>query len=85
MRNPVPKTPNLLNRMLIGRRENDDKNNASSKLGLVLIGNSGVVIALHHDGVLRHHDDWRVCTLNDSASNLGGAEKCIDMNDNACS
>ena len=37
---------------------------------LVLIAGSDEVVALHPDEVQRHHGEWRVCPLDDPASNL---------------
>ena len=42
---------------------------------LGLIGGSDEVIALHPDGVQRHHGEWRVSPLDDPESNLR-VEKC---------
>ena len=49
--NPVPKSTNLLNRILVGRRENDDNQQRLQQARFLgLIRGSGVVIALHPDG-----------------------------------
>ena len=37
---------------------------------LGLIGSSDEVIALHPDGVQRHHDEWRVSPLDDPEPHL---------------
>ena len=62
--NPAPRSTSLLNRILVGRRDDDDKQprfQTAWFLGL---------IALHPDGVQRHHGEWRVSPLDDLESNL---------------
>ena len=69
--NPAPRPTSLLNRILVGGRDDDDKQprfQAACFLGL--IAGSDEVIALHPDGVQRHHGEWRVSPLDDSESNL---------------
>ena len=69
--NPAPRTTSLLNRILVGRRVGDDKQSRfQTDWFLGLIAGSEEVIALHPDGVQRHHDEWRVRPLDDPVSNL---------------
>ena len=57
---------------VVGRRNDDEQTNHDfSKLGFsVLIAGSDEVIALHPDGVQRHHGERRVSPLDDPESNL---------------
>ena len=69
--NPAPRSTSLLNRILVGRRDDDDKQprfQTASFLGL--IAGSDEVTALHPGGVQRHHDEWRVSPLDDPEPNL---------------
>ena len=69
--NPAPRSTSLLNRILVGRRDGDDKQPRVQRAWfLCLIPGSGEVIALHPDGVQRHHGEWRVSPLDDPESNL---------------
>ena len=69
--NPVPRSTSLLNRILVGRRDDDDKQpRFQTAWFLGLISGSDEVIALHPDGVQRHHGEWRVSPLDDPESNL---------------
>ena len=69
--NPAPRSTSLLNRILVGRRDDDDKQpRFQTAWFLGLIGASDEVIALHSDGVQRHHGEWRVRPLDDPESNL---------------
>ena len=61
----------MLNRIPVGRRDDDDKQPCSQQAWLLgLIGGSGEGIALHPDAVQRHHGEWRVSPLDDLESNL---------------
>ena len=61
----------FLNRILVGRREDDDKQPRFQQAWFLgLIGGSDEVIALHPDGVQRHHGEWRVSPLDDPELNL---------------
>ena len=54
--NPAPRSTSLLNRILVGRRDDDDKQpRFPTAWFLVLVAGSDEVIALHPDGVQRHH------------------------------
>ena len=54
--NPAARSMSLLNRVLVGRRDDDDKQPRFQQAWfLSLIGGSGEVIALHPDGVQSHH------------------------------
>ena len=63
--NPAPRSTSLLNRILVGGRDDDDK-----AWFLGLIAGSDEVIALHPDGVQRHRGEWRVSPLDGPESNL---------------
>ena len=57
--NPAPISTSLLNRILVGRRDDDDKQpRFQTAWCLGLIAGSDEVIALHPDGVQRHHSEW---------------------------
>ena len=61
----------FLNRILVGRRDGDDKQPRFQHAWFLgLIGGSDEVIALHPDGVQRHHGEWRVSPLDDPELNL---------------
>ena len=65
--NPAPRST----RILVGRRDDDDKQPRSQQAWFLgLVAGSEEVIALHPDGVQRHHGDWRVSPLDDPESNL---------------
>ena len=69
--NPTRRSTSLLNRLLIGRRDDDDKQpRFQTAWFLGLIAGSDEVIAMHPDGVQRHHDEWLVSPLDDLESNL---------------
>ena len=69
--NPAPRSTSLLNRILVGRRDDDDKQPRFQTAPLLgLIAGSDEVIALHPDGVQRHHGEWPVSPLDDPESNL---------------
>ena len=56
--NPAPRTTSLLNRILNGRRNDDDKQpRLQTARFLCLIAGSYEVIALHPDGLHRHHGE----------------------------
>ena len=65
--NPAPRPTSRLNRILVGRRDDDDKQPRFQQAWFLgLIGGSDEVIALHPDGMQRHHGD----PLDDPESNL---------------
>ena len=66
--NLAPSPTALFNRILVGRRDDDDKQPRFQTVGLT--AGSNEVIALHPDGVQRHHGEWRVSPLDDPESNL---------------
>ena len=69
--NPAPRSTSLFNRVLVGPRDDDDKQpRFQTAWFLGLIASSDEVIALHPDGVQRHHGEWRVSPLDDPESNL---------------
>ena len=43
-----------------------------------------MVIALHLDGVQRHHDEWRVSPLDDPESNLRELKNCVGVDGGVC-
>ena len=58
---PAPRSTSLLNRILVGRRGDDDSQpRFQTAWFLGLIAGSDEVIDLHPDGVRRHHGEWRV-------------------------
>ena len=64
--NPAPRSTSLLNRVLVGRRDDDDKQPRFQTVWFLgLIAGSDEVIALHPDGVQRHHGEWRVSPMDD--------------------
>ena len=69
--NPAPRSTSLLNRILVGRRDDDHKQPRFQQAWFLrLIAGSDEVIALHPDGVQRHHGEWRASPLDDPESNL---------------
>ena len=69
--NPAPRSTSLLNRILVGRRDDDDKQPRFQQTWFLgLIAGSDEVFALHPDGVQRHHGEWRVSPLDDPESKL---------------
>ena len=67
--NLAPRSTSFLNCILVGRR--DDKQQGFQQAWFLgLIAASHEVIALHPDGVQRHHGEWRVSPLDDPESNL---------------
>ena len=68
--NPAPRPTSLLNPILVGRRNDDKQPRFQTAWFLGLIDGSEKVIALHPDGVQRHHGEWRVCLLSDPESKL---------------
>ena len=67
--NPAPRSTSLLNRILVGRRDDDDKQpRFQTAWFLGLIAGSDEVIALHPDGVQRHHGEWRVSPLKSAVA-----------------
>ena len=66
-----PYETSLLNRILVGRRDDDDKQPRFQQVWFLgLIAGSDEVIDLHPDGVQRHHGEWRVSLLDDPESKL---------------
>ena len=56
--NPAPRSTSLLNRIVVGRRDDDDKQPRFQQAWFLgLIGGSDEVTALHPDGVQRHHGE----------------------------
>ena len=78
--NPAPRSTSLLNRILVGRPDDDDKQPRSQTF-LGVIAGSDEVIALHPDGAQRHLGEWRVSPLDDLESNLRELKKCSSAHD----
>ena len=56
--------------ILVGRRDDDHKQPRFQQAWFLgLIGGSSEAIALHPDGVQRHHGEWRVSPLDDPVPN----------------
>ena len=69
--NPGLKSTSLLSRILVGRRDDGDgQPRFQTAWFLGLISGSDEVIALHPDGVQRHHGEWRVSPMDNVESNL---------------
>ena len=69
--NLAPRSTLFLDRILVVRRDDEDKQPRCQQAWFLgLIGGSDEVIALHPDGVQRHHGEWRVSPLDDPESNL---------------
>ena len=67
----APRSTSLLNRILFGRRDDDDKQPRFQEVWFLgLIGGPDEVFASHPDGAQRHHGEWRVSLLDDPESNL---------------
>ena len=81
--NLVSRSTSLFNRILVGRRDDDDKQPRFQQAWFLgLIAGSDEVIALHPDGVQRHHHgSWRVCPLDDLGSEPVRVEKCSCADD----
>ena len=80
--NPAPRSTSQLNRILVGRRDDDDKQpRVQQPWFLGLTGASSEVIALHPDGAQRHHGEWRVSPLDDLESNLRELKDGIRLED----
>ena len=69
--NPAPSLTPLLNPVLVrGGDDDDEQQRFQTDWFLGLIAGSDEMIALHPDGVQRHHGEWRVSLLDDPESNL---------------
>ena len=69
--NPAPRTTSFLNRILVGRRVDDDKQPLFQQAWFLgLVAGSDEVIALHPDGVQRQNGQWRVSPLKDPEVNM---------------
>ena len=75
--NPAPRSTSLLNRILVGGYDDDDEQPRFQQAWFLgLIGGSDEVIALHPDGVQRHHGEWRESPLDGPESGLRELKKC---------
>ena len=78
--NPAPRSTSLLNRILIGRRDDDDKQPRFQQAWFLgVIAGSDEVIALHPDGLQRQHGEWRVSPLDDPESNLRELNRALAL------
>ena len=68
--NLAPRSTSLLNRILVGRRDDDDNQPRFQTAWFLGLIGGDKVIALHPDGVQRHHGEWRVSRFDDPESNL---------------
>ena len=77
---PAPRSTSLHNRILVRRRDDDDKQPRFQQAWfLELIGGSGEGIALHPDAVQRHNGEWRVSPLDDPESNLRELKEALAL------
>ena len=68
--NPAPGPTKLLNRILVGRRDGDDKQPRFQQAWFLgVTGGSGEVITLHPHGTQLHHGEWRESHLDDPEAN----------------
>ena len=78
----LPNSTSFLNRILVGRRDDDDKQPRFQHAWFLgLIGGSDEVIALQPDGVQRHHGEWRVSPLDDPESKIARVESSSGSSD----
>ena len=69
--NPALRSTSLLNRILVGRRDDDHKQPRFQQAWFLgLIAGSDEVTALHPDGVQRHLGEWCASPLDDPESKL---------------
>ena len=70
--NPVPRDTQLLIPILIGRRDDDDKQPRFQQAWLLcVVGGGGEVTAMHPKGTQCHQGAWRESRLSDPEANNG--------------
>ena len=78
--NPAPRSTLFLNRILVGRRDDDDKQPQFQQAWfLALIAGSDEVIALHPNKVQHLHSEWRASPLDDPESNLRELQNALAL------
>ena len=78
--NLAPRSRSLLNCILVGRRDDDDKQPRFQQAWFLgSTAGSDEVIALHSYGVQRHHGEWRASPLDDLEKNLRDLKSAVAL------